>query len=127
MKTAVSILLWTIRITGVIQILLGMALWTNNLYNLLPVHMLIGVILVVALWVLAVLAARMGAGLGLVALAVVWGLIVPVLGIMQTQLMPGQAHWVVEVVHLLVGLIAIGLGDRLARESKRKPHSALAV
>ena len=125
MKTAVSVLLWTIRITGVIQIVLGMAFWTNNLYNLLPVHMLVGVILVVALWVLAGLAARMGAGIGLVALALVWGLIVPVLGIMQTQLLPGSAHWVVEVAHLLVGLIAIGLGDRLARESRPRPEQAL--
>ena len=127
MNTAVSILLWTIRITGVIQIVLGMAFWTNNLYNLLPVHMLIGVILVMALWILAGLAARMGASLGLVALAFVWGLIVPILGIMQTQLLPGQAHWVVEVVHLLVGLIAIGLGDRLAKESRQKPAQALAA
>jgi hypothetical protein len=127
MKTAVSILLWTIRITGVIQIVLGMAFWTNNLYSLLPVHMLVGVILVVALWVLAGLAARMGASLGIVALAVVWGLIVPILGIMQTQLLPGSAHWVIEVVHLLVGLIAIGLGDRLARESKQKSVPALAA
>lgn len=127
MKTAVSIVLWTIRITGVIQIVLGMAFWTNNLYSLLPVHMLVGVILVVALWVLAGLAARMGASLGIVALAVVWGLIVPILGIMQTQLLPGSAHWVIEVVHLLVGLIAIGLGDRLARESKQKSVPALAA
>ncbi len=127
MKTAVSILLWTIRITGVIQIVLGMAFWTNNLYSLLPVHMLVGVILVVALWVLAGLAARMGASLGIVALAVVWGLIMPVLGIMQTQLLPGSAHWVIEVIHLLVGLIAIGLGDRLARESMQKSAPALAA
>lgn len=127
MRTAVSILLWTIRITGVIQIVLGMAFWTNNLYSLLPVHMLIGVILVVALWVLAGLAARMGAGMGLVALAVVWGLIVPILGVVQTQLLPGGAHWVVEVVHLLVGLIAIGLGDRLAKETRQKPQAALAA
>ena len=127
MKTAVSILLWTIRITGVIQIVLGMAFWTNNLYSLLPVHMLVGVILVVALWVLAGLAARMGASLGIVALAVVWGLIMPVLGIMQTPLLPGSAHWVIEVIHLLVGLIAIGLGDRLARESMQKSAPALAA
>ena len=48
--------------------------------------------------------------MGLVALAAVWGLIVPILGVMQTQLLPGGAHWVIEVIHLLVGLVAIGLG-----------------
>jgi hypothetical protein len=38
---------------------------------------------VITLWVLAVLAARTEVSLGLVALAAVWGLIVPILGIMH--------------------------------------------
>ena len=114
MKPAITISHWTIRITGLIEILLGLAFWTNNAFSLVPIHMLVGLILVIALWVLAVLAARTGVSMGFVALAAVWGLIVPILGVMQTQLLPGGAHWVIEVIHLLVGLVAIGLGNRLA-------------
>jgi hypothetical protein len=54
-----------------IEILLGLAFWTNNGLSLLPVHMLIGLILVISPWVLAVLAARTGVSMGLVALAAV--------------------------------------------------------
>jgi hypothetical protein len=27
--------------------------------------------------------------------------------------MPGSAHWVIRLLHLLVGLAAMGLGERL--------------
>jgi hypothetical protein len=126
MKTAITILLWTIRITGLFQILVGLAFWTNNGLSLVPVHMLVGLLLVIALWVLAVLAAFKGVSMGLVALAAVWGLIVLILGDMQAQLLPGEAHWVIEVVHLLVGLVAIGLGSRLASMSKKVRANAVA-
>ena len=66
------------------------------------------------------LAVRAGVSMGFVALAAVWGLIVPILGVMQTQLLPGGAHWVIEVIHLLVGLVAIGLGNRLATLSEQR-------
>ena len=52
-------------ITGLIEILLGLAFWTNNGLSLVPVHMLVGLILVITLWVLAVLAARTGPAWGL--------------------------------------------------------------
>jgi hypothetical protein len=32
--------------------------------------------------------------------------------------MVGSAHWVIQVLHLLVGLIAMGIGDNLARRIK---------
>jgi hypothetical protein len=120
MKTAITISQWTIRITGLIAILLGLAFWTNNGLSLVPVHMLVGLILVITLWVLAALAARTGVSMGLVALAAGWGLIVPILGVMQSQFLPGGAHWVIEVTHLLVGLVAIGLGNRLATMSEQR-------
>jgi hypothetical protein len=84
--------------------------------------MLLGLVLVLALWVLAGLAARAGVPLGLVALAVAWGLIVPALGLTQDQLLPGSAHWVIQVLHLLVGLGAIGQAEGLAaRIRARQP------
>jgi hypothetical protein len=75
--------------------------------------MWLGFVLVIALWIMAGLAARAGVNPGLVALAIVWGLIVPVLGMTQVRLLPGDWHWVIQVAHLLVGLVAMGLGDWL--------------
>jgi hypothetical protein len=56
---------------------------------------------------------------GLVALAIVWGLVVPILGVHQNQLLPGSLHWVIQGLHLLVGTVAMGLGNRLASRIKQ--------
>jgi hypothetical protein len=128
MKTAITTCQMLIRVTGLLQILLGVTFWTGNALNLIPVHMFIGLVLVLSLWILAVLAARTGVKPGLVALAAVWGAIVLALGVTQTQLLPGAAHWVIQVLHLVVGLAAMGLGERLARMSKlRVQHNTGAV
>jgi hypothetical protein len=116
-----------IRLAGLIQLGLGLTFWSGNALNLIPIHMLVGSILVLAFWVLALLAGRMGVNRVAVAVAIVWGLIVPVLGITQMQLLPGELHWIIEVIHLLVGLIAIGLSERLATMSRRGHRRTLAA
>ena len=95
--------------------MLGLLFWTNNAFALIPIHILVGFVLVLALWALAILAGLAGVSRVPVVLALVWGLIVPFFGLTQSQILPGPAHWVIEVLHLLVGLAAIGLGARLAR------------
>jgi hypothetical protein len=102
-----------IRITGAIQIILGLILWPGSADALIPVHMLVGIVLVICLWVLAYGAARLGVSPVLVAVAVIWGLVTPILGVAQENLATGSAHWVVQVLHLLVGIGAIGLGEML--------------
>ena len=113
MRSATTAVQMVIRVTGLIQIILGLLFWTGTARNLVDLHMWIGFVLVIALWIMAGLAARAGVNPGLVALAVVWGLVVPVLGMTQVGLLPGDWHWVIQVAHLLVGLVAMGLGDWL--------------
>jgi hypothetical protein len=117
MQAATTLALNLLRLTGIVQIVLGLLFWSGNAIGLIPVHMAIGYVLVVTLWVLALLglASRGDVPLGLVVLAIVWGAIVPILGINQARLLPGDFHWIIKVVHLLVGLIAIGLGEEIAR------------
>ena len=119
MNTATTIAHTVLRITGVIQIVLGLLFWTNNAFALIPIHILSGYVFVLSLWILAIVAALAGVGRGRVAVALVWGLIVPILGLTQTQSLPGPAHWVIEVLHLLVGLAAIGQGEGLARRIRQ--------
>lgn len=82
--------------------------------------MLLGITLVLLLWTLAILGAIAGLNLGFVALALAWGLIVPILGLTQVRLLPGSLHWIIQVAHLLVGLGAIGLADTIARRIKHR-------
>lgn len=105
---------WVLRIAGIVQIVLGLIFWTGRAMGYLPFHLMNGFLIVLALWTLAILALVAGARRGLAALALLWGLVTPALGITQTTLMIGNLHWIVRVVHLLVGLIALGVGDTLA-------------
>jgi hypothetical protein len=110
-----TVALWLVRLTGLFQIVTGLLFWTGNALPLLPVHMLSGLVLVLALWTIAFLALRGGGGPGLVALSVLWGLLVVALGVTQTQLLPGELHWIIQVLHLLVGLVAMALAGAMVR------------
>lgn len=127
MKTAITTCQLLIRGTGLLQILLGLLFWFGYARTLISIHMLIGLVLVLSLWVLAVLAARSGVSLGFVALAIVWGVIVVLLGVTQTQLLPGAFHWVIQLVHLAVGLAAMGMGERLATMSLSSREPVLSI
>src|SRR5690242_19413360 len=119
MRTAMTVALMLVRFTGLILIILGVLFWTGNARALIPIHMLRGLVLVLSLWTLAILAGRAGVPWGLVALALAWGAIALILGMVQTQLLPGPQHWVIQELHLLVGLGAIGLAEGLAARVRR--------
>jgi hypothetical protein len=121
MRTATTVTRMLVRVTGLVMLVLGVLFWTGNATSLIPLHRVLGFVLVLALWTLAFLAARAGVQPGLVALAVIWGLLMPALGLTQDQLLPGGAHWVVRVLHLLVGLAAIGQAEVLATRIERAP------
>lgn len=126
MKTATSIAYVILHITGLVQITTGLLFWTGNAYSLIPVHMLSGLILVLSLWTIAIVALLMGVNRGLAAVALGWGLIVPILGVTQSGLLPGPYHWVIQLIHLLVGVVAMGMGVRLGGRIRELPSPAPA-
>jgi hypothetical protein len=109
-----------VRVLGVVQLVLGVLFWTGNALGLVDLHQLIGILLVLALWTQAALAHRAGVPGGLVAGAAVYGLIVPIVGLTQRELLPGSAHWVIQVIHLLLGIGLIGLAENLATRAKAR-------
>jgi hypothetical protein len=124
MQKATVVTQWVVRIAGLVQIVLGVLFWTGNALTLVPVHMLVGMIVVLGLWTLAVLAGRSGLHPGHVALAVVWGVLLPVVGVTQGSILPGSLHWIIQVVHLLLGLGALRLAETLAQHVRqREPRS----
>jgi hypothetical protein len=127
MKLVANVAHLLVRITGLIQIVLGMLIWLGIGVTLIPIHILSGIILVVSLWVLAFVAWRVGVPSGQPLLAFLWGILVVVLGLTQGGLLSGPAHWVVQVVHLLVGLGAIGQAERLARQIGRREGTVLQM
>jgi hypothetical protein len=126
-RTATTVAQTLVRVAGLLLVALGILFWTGNAVTLIPVHMLLGLVLVLSLWTLAALAARAGARPGQVAGAIAWGLLVLIFGVTQDQLLVGDAHWVIKVLHLLVGLAAIGQAEGLAWRIKQRMAETVAA
>jgi hypothetical protein len=109
-KLAVRVLL----ACGAALLVLGIVVWTGHGDALIPVHIAIGVVLVLALWTLAAIAAHAGVRIGTVTFAAAWGLAVAVFGMTQEHLLDGRWHWTIQVVHVVVSMGAIWWGRRLA-------------
>jgi Na+/phosphate symporter len=56
-------------------------------------------------------------------IALLWAIALPVIGIAQLHVMPGSGHWVIQVIHLILGLGAIGLGEALAKRALLPLHN----
>jgi len=127
MSMTVTIAQWLVRITGVLELILGLLFWTGDARSLIPVHMLLGTLLVLGLWLLAASASQLGVPPGLTIGAAVLGLIVLLLGFTQTNLLPGGAHWIIQVLHLLVGIAAVASGEVIGgrlRRARAAPDTA---
>ncbi|HKW45054.1 MAG TPA: hypothetical protein VJN22_05295 [Candidatus Eremiobacteraceae bacterium] len=122
MKRAATFLLMLVRILFAIQLILGISFWTGHGISLIGAHMTIGLAIVVCLWISAILAAVARVQTGIVVAGFVWGVVVIALGMSQDGLVPGPAHWTIQVLHLLVGFGAIGLNERLNRSTLGVDH-----
>ena len=108
-----------IRLAWLILLGLGAFIWTGRGLWTTSIHVVIGILFVLALWTLAYLGMRSGAAPRLAGIVFLWGVIVVVLGLTQTAMMTGPSHWIVQTLHLLVGIIAIGLAEALGSRIKR--------
>jgi len=115
MRTTLTISLLIVRIAGLVQLVVGLLFWAGYALTYVPLHMAVGSILVLALWVIAA-AAFMTRTRRLSAVFVfIWGPAVAAFGAMQSRVLIGPNHWVIRLVHLLMGAIAIGTGMALAK------------
>lgn len=64
---------------------------------MLPLHLLLGMGLVLSLWVLALTALVKGVRPGLATVPALWGVAVLSLGFGQARLLPGSLHWMVAL------------------------------
>jgi len=109
-----------IRLAGLTLLILGVLIWTGNGSSLMNAHATLGGLLVLALWVLAALGARAGISWALVVRAVIWGIVALLFGILHPRMMVGAMHWVIQSLHLVVGLVTIGVGEIVAAAIRRR-------
>ena len=129
MKMALSIIQNVMRLAWTVAIILGLLFWGGLDPNavLRRIHLGVGVVLVLSLWALAFVAARARVMPGLVALMVAWSLVLPALGLAQKSILPGTGHWIIQVVHLLVGIGALGLAEMLGGRTKTRLEELVQV
>jgi hypothetical protein len=114
-----------VRIGGSLALLLGLLFWIQIGSSLTQIHMTLGILVILALWVLATIYARTpDANLGLAISASLVGLLLLVVGLTQRSLLLNGYHWIIQVTHFLLGVVAIGMGETLTGAIRRAPAVA---
>jgi hypothetical protein len=116
---SVRITIMVLRVAVLLTLILGLLFWFDVAKNLVAIHMLLGIIVVLSLWVLGGFIVTTKGSIGIGIGAFVLGLIVFLFGLTQRGILIGNLHWIIQVIHLLLGLSAIGLGEAIAGRYKR--------
>ncbi|OLC59786.1 MAG: hypothetical protein E6I80_27280 [Chloroflexi bacterium] len=123
-----TIAVMVLRIAVLVALVMGIIFWTGNLENLQLVHMLIGFIVVLSLWVIGLAQGFIkGGSFGLAVATFIVGLLLAIVGLYQQNWLPGSAHWVIQVIHLLLGLSAIGLGEMIYARTRKRLKTTVAA
>ena len=108
------VLLMLLRIFAGLQVVVGIGLWTGHWYSIVDAHRAVGMIFVILLWTMAIIALVKRRRIGLALFAVLWGVVIAAVGFTQQRILPGDLHWIVRVLHLIIGLAAMPIAEKLA-------------
>jgi len=109
-----------LSLAGLLALILGLILWTGMAVNAVSLHMLLGLLTVAALWVVGVAQAlARGGSWALASCALGLGALTGWFGMIQAALLVGDRHWIVQVIHLLLGIATIGLGHVAAARYRK--------
>jgi hypothetical protein len=122
MTGIVAPLRWMARLDGVGALILGIILWTGS-PGLLKIHILTGFIMSSTMLLIGLvgLFAHVKAALPIV--AIVWALLLPYVGFAQLRPFPSTGHLIIQVIHLLIGICAIGIAEALTAKIKRQARA----
>ena len=122
MTGIVAALRWVARLVGVSALILGIILWTGSL-GPLKIHIFTGFIMSITMLLIGLVGffARVKPALPIIAIA--WALLLPYVGFAQFKLFPGPGHVAIQVIHLLIGICAIGIAEALATKIKRQARA----
>jgi uncharacterized membrane protein len=109
-----------LTLAGLLALISGVLFWTGTALNLMALHMLLGFLAVGALWVIGVAQAFTPGGSWIIAaFALSIGAVMIIIGIMQAALLTGEFHWIIQILHLGLGLLTIGMGHMAAAHYRK--------
>ncbi len=97
-----------LRLGGTLALILGILFWSGTSLNLIPIHYAAGSsggALALDCWHRARRSLAVGVGRWRAARSLLACLLI-VVGMTQSSLLIGPFHWVIQVVHLLLGVLA---------------------
>ncbi len=113
-------------IAALIAVPLGIGTYTHADFT--NIHMLFGLLVTLALLILAVMAVFTSELRRLGAVGIVYALILPIFGATQQMILPGDLHWLIQATHLIVSFGAIPFIDNIrARYLSLKRTEALVT
>src|SRR5712675_1013632 len=92
-------------IAALVAVAFGMGTYTHANFTTIP--LMFGLIVALALLILAVMAVFSSGLRRLGAIGIVYALIVPIFGVTQQMILAGDLHWLIEAAHLVVGFGAL--------------------
>jgi hypothetical protein len=115
-----------LRLCFLINLVLGLYFWISGNDTLAGLHTLVGILFVIFLWAFSAIVGLQTGSVGFVAGCFVLGLLIAILGLTQTSILEGSGHWIVQVVHLLLAIIAIGFAEIYSARLRRsiQPRAA---
>ena len=115
MRICVAVL----RGSAMLSWVLGILFWTGNADSFVPLHIALGVLMTLSLWGAGLLVGtREGGSPGLMISAFVLGLIVIFFGLNQQTFLVCSLHWIIQVLHMLLGISSVILAIPIARHYK---------
>ena len=108
-----------VRIGVLIQLVSGILFWTGRADNFQLAHIIIGILVVLSLWTLGIAQGLQGGSFGMALATFVVGFFLTLVGLFQTSWLIGPNHWIIQVIHLLLGLSAIGLAEMINGRYRR--------
>ncbi len=111
-----KILIMVLRLLAIVSIVLGVLLWAGQ--NFLGAHIGVGFLITAILLVLSLLAfAKKAVPLGIVGLVLV--VLLPIVGFKQLPLVFGEGVRLIQVAHVIVVLLALGVAEALNAAIKK--------
>ncbi len=121
----VRIIIMVMRLCVLIALILGILVWIKGTNvaggRLLPLHMGLGILIALLLLLLGCFILTIkGRNIGLAIGAFVLAICMVALGLRQQFILTDPSfHWIIQVAHLLLGLLALGMGEMIAGRYKR--------
>jgi hypothetical protein len=113
----IKLLQWLIRLAGIAALILGAAYWFGTSFAPLGVHMALGSLVALSLAILGLWASFARVRLPAALAAIIWAAAMVYVGTLNALL---AGNRFIQVIHPVLGIGAIGLGEMLAAAISRR-------